>query len=165
MLGDDILPLLKRHDWRACHALLDRTALVADRSDPAAVPYWRAVVLEEEGRDDEAFEVLEKSRDEFSSKCLPDYLRAKILAPKGRLREAVAILREAPILKEFPRFPALAREAAYYYCLFLTEADETPPPEVLAIIPEDFETLNEGRFVGKTDLLDRMRRMKGAPQS
>jgi tetratricopeptide (TPR) repeat protein len=161
-LRDDILPLLKRSDWRACHVLLDQAAAAGDDSDRKSIDYWRAVVLQREGRNDEALSLLQKTRGDFSPKCLPDYLRAQILAQMGRLDEAVAVLRDAPILKEFPKFPALAREAAYYYCLFLIETGQTPPPDVLTIIPDDFKTLNDGRFVGKADLLDKMAHVKGA---
>src|ERR1700736_4182629 len=49
-LRDDILPLLKRSDWRACHVLLDQAAAAGDDSDRKSIDYWRAVVLQREGR-------------------------------------------------------------------------------------------------------------------
>ena len=53
-LRDEILPLIKRSDWRACHALLDQAAPQADGDDRASLAYWRAVVFEREGRDRDA---------------------------------------------------------------------------------------------------------------
>jgi hypothetical protein len=140
-IGDDIFPLLKLHDWRACHALLDGAAPGEDREERTSIVYWRAVVLQHEGQDGEALTLLNANRNDFNCKCLLDYMRATILNRIGRPQDALAILQTTPIDEEMDRFPGLARQAV--------------PAHLLTLIPDDYQTVNDKkRFVGKTDLLD-----------
>ena len=84
-------------------------------------------------------------------------MRAKILKRHGRSTEALDILRAAPIFEEIPQFPALAREAAYLKCTLLADQGESVAPQLLALIPNDFQTMDDHcHFVGKSDLLDRI---------
>jgi hypothetical protein len=71
-----------------------------------------------------------------------------------------------PIFEEIATFPALAREAAYFYCVLLAESGESVSPSLLALIPDDFQTMNEhDRFVGKSVLLDLIKEKKRAGAS
>ncbi len=117
-LRDDILPLVKQQNWQACRQLLDR-ATPSDNDERTSVVYWRAVVLQREGLDEDALTLLNSSRDEFECKCLPDYVRAKILSRLGRTHEAIALLGKAPIAAEAEQFPGIAREAAFLHCTML----------------------------------------------
>jgi len=154
-IRDDVFPLLKLHDWRACHALLDRAAPGEDREERTTIVYWRAVVLQHEGRDGEALTLLNANRSDFNCKCLPDCMRATILNRIGRPQDALAILQTTPIDEEMDRFPGLARQAAYLYCTLLAENGKVVPAHLLTLIPDDYQTVNDKkRFVGKTDLLD-----------
>jgi hypothetical protein len=156
-IRDDIFPLVKRTDWRACDALLDQASPGVSQVERKSLAYWRAVVYQHEGRDGEALDLINSSRGDFSCKCLPDYLSARILNRQGRHQEAVAVMRQAPIFEEIAQFPALALEAAYFYCGLLAQSRERAPPQLLALIPDDFQTMDEhSRFVGKGDLLDMM---------
>jgi hypothetical protein len=154
-IRDDIFPLVKRRDWPACHAALDRAAPGEDREERTSIVYWRAVVLQREGRDGDALTLLNSKRNEFNCKCLPDFMRAKILNRLGRPQDAIAILKTTPIDIERDRFPGLALEAAYLYCTLLAENGKAVPAQLLTLIPDDFQTMDDkSRFVGKTDLLD-----------
>src|SRR5437763_398032 len=104
-IRDDIFPLIKRRDWRACHALLDQASPGVNREERKSLAYWRTVVYEREGRDGEALDLLNSSRGDFSCKCLPDYLSAKILSRQGRHQEAAAVMGHAPIFEEIAEFP------------------------------------------------------------
>jgi hypothetical protein len=152
-IRDDILPLLKQHNWEACHTLLDGAA-PNDDDERSSVTYWRAVVLQSEGLDKQALALLQAKRDEFACKCLPDYKIANILNRLGRPQEAIATLSKTPIFAEAEQFPGLAREAAYLYCTLLAENGGKIPPDVLSFIPDEFQTLDDkNRIMDKGDLL------------
>jgi hypothetical protein len=154
-IRDDIFPLIKRRDWPACHAVLDRAAPGPDREERTSIVYWRAVVLQREGRDGDALTLLNANRNDFECKCLPDYMRAKILDRLGRPQDAIALLQTARIDEEMDRFPGLALEAAYLYCTLLAENGKVVPTHLLTLIPDDYQTMDDkSRYVGKTDLLD-----------
>src|SRR5579883_3009390 len=162
-IRDDIFPLVKRRDWQACHKLLDNATPV-DNDERTSIIYWRAVVLEDEGRNDEALSLLNLSRNDFNCKCLPDYMSAKILKRLGRPQDAIAILSESPILAEAEQFPGLAREAAYLYCTLLAESGAIVPEGLLDLIPDSFQTMDDKyRVVGKADLLDLINRRPKTP--
>ena len=64
------------------------------------------------------------------------------------------MLSQTPIIAEAEQFPGLVRETAYLYCTLLAENDGTIPSNVLALIPDDFKTINDkSRVVTKADLI------------
>jgi hypothetical protein len=64
------------------------------------------------------------------------------------------MLSRTPIIAEAEQFPGLARETAYLYCTLLAENGGTIPSNVLALIPDDFKTINDkNRVVTKADLI------------
>jgi hypothetical protein len=85
------------------------------REERVSIAYWRAVVLQREGSNGEALDLLNSSRGEFFSKRLPDFLRAKILL----------------------RCPASAHEAAYNYSTLLAKNGGNVPPKLLALVQGD----------------------------
>jgi hypothetical protein len=80
--------------------------------------------------------------------------RAQLLRSLGRVSEAIAALRAAPMAQEVATFPGLAWEAAYFYCYLMIKKGEAPPKDLLDLIPDDFETVLDGRFIAKSNLVD-----------
>ncbi|HXT05564.1 MAG TPA: hypothetical protein VN715_01340 [Roseiarcus sp.] len=63
-------------------------------------------------------------------------------------------LRAALIAAEVETFPGLAWEAAYFCCYLMVKQGGAPPKDLLDLIPDDFETVLDGRFIAKSNLTD-----------
>jgi len=153
-LRDQIYPAHKAKDFDACHRIVDAASPRKDREERRSITYWRSAILEAEGRFTESMSVLEQGRADFCCSSSYANLKARLLVRLGRSPEAIAVLQSAPIVDEHETYPALALEAAYDLCALLIESGQPAPADLLALIPDDFITMNDQkRFVGKSDLL------------
>lgn len=152
-LRDDVFALYKAHDWDACHKRLDEAEPGSSREERLTIAHWRSGVLQRQGRYQEALGVVDARRGEFFTQCGILSERATILCLMGRFAEALDTLRGAPFGEEIDTFPGMTYEAIFLYCWLLKGNGRQPPPNLIAALPDDFETmLYDNRFVSKADL-------------
>ena len=155
-IRDQIYPVYKSRDFAACNRILDTVSPGKDREEWHSITYWRSTILEAEGHFNDALVVLEHGREGFDCRSLYAFMTTQLLVRLGRTAQAISVLKSAPIVAEHERFYGLTLEAAYYLCSLLIGSGQQSPAEILAIIPDDFITMDcAKRFVGKSDLLRR----------
>lgn len=140
-------------DIEACKRLLDEHSPGMDREERYSVAYWRAVLLDREGQYAAALDVLNAAASDFNCRSGLALQKARLLRSLGRVSEAISMLEDAPVAEEVATFPGLAWEAAYFCCFLLVKRGEAPPQDLLDLIPDDFETLLDGHFLAKSNLL------------
>jgi len=151
---DQIYRAYKLNDFNACYRILNAAAPGKDREERNSITYWRSTILKAEGRFTEALSALEEGHVDFDCASLYSLMKARLFVRLGRSPEAIAVLQSAPVVDEHETYPALTLEAAYYLCALLIESGQPAPADLLALIPDDFITMNDQkRFVGKSDLL------------
>jgi len=153
-LNDQIYGILRTQGAEACQRFLDERAPGQDSDDRRTIASWRAILLGHENRNAEAVDVLNAANADFRCRSSFALQKAQFLRGLGRIPEAIATLKAAPITEEVATFPGLAWEAAYFCCYLMKKQGETPPPDLLDLIPDDFETMLDGRFLSKSNLLD-----------
>jgi hypothetical protein len=152
-LNDQIFTIYRRHGAATCQRFLDEHAPGKDREERRSLAHWRVVLLEKDGQYATALDVVNAGASDFNSQSLLAFEKARLLRGLGRVDEAIATLQAAPISEEVATFPGLAWEAAFFCGYLLVSQGEPPPQDLLDLIPDDFETMVDGRFVGKGDLV------------
>jgi hypothetical protein len=152
-LGDQIFALYRSQGAQSCQRLLDERSPGKDQEERRSIAYWRAFLLERDGRYSEALAVLDAAAADSNSQSLLALKRAELLRSLGRVSEAIATLRSAPIAQEVATFPGLAWEAAYFCCYLVANEGKPPPKDLFDLIPNDFETMIDNRFLNKSDLV------------
>ena len=153
-LDEKFSRLFRSGNPTACNQLLDESPPGRNQEEKHSIAYWRAVLLDHEGRHAEALAVLNASASGFNCQSLFALKKAEVLRSLDRILEAIAALRAAPIAQEVATFPGLAWEAAYFCCYLMAKQGEAPPKDLLDLIPDDFETVLDGRFIAKSNLTD-----------
>lgn len=116
--------------------------------------YWRSLVLQKEGKCEDALRALDHSRGDFFTQCGYRLFRGRILYRMGKFADAIETLRTPPFGAEIGTFPALTYEAIFLYCYLLKKSGREPPPNLVAALPDDFGArFYERRRLTKTDLL------------
>lgn len=152
-IRDEVMPHVRNEDWPKVHEVLDAARQNGDANDRASIAFWRGESLAMEKRYEEALEALIALRGDFHCKSLVDTMRAKVLAHLGRHDEALATTAQAVANGEDAAFPGLAREAKFYRCLYLAQAGEDPPSELMDALPDDYRSMDlADRFITKRDI-------------
>jgi hypothetical protein len=151
--SEDMFALIKTHDWKACHRRIEQEEPGKDQRARFSIAYWRSVVLQYEGHNEAALKTLDDARDDFFSRCAFAYFRAEILCRMGKFAEAIDALRAVPFGTELDTFPGLTYEAIFLYCYLLRKSGREAPANLLAALPDDFETqMYNGKFMSKDDV-------------
>jgi tetratricopeptide (TPR) repeat protein len=136
---DKLFELMRRKDWSAAHAMLDENEL-ASRDEPT-VAHWRAVVLREEGRYEEALQYLADNLHRFHCKTSAFRKRAELLRKLGSQAAALEEIEKAPFDSEIEDHWALVVDAKYFRLYLMVETGLPIPPEQWAEIPDDYISL------------------------
>ena len=150
---DKFFALYRTGDLAACNRLLDEHSPGRDQEGRHSIAYWRAVLLDREGRPAEALDVLNAASADFNCRSGFTLQQAQLLRNLGRIPDAIATLEAAPIMQEVATFPGLAWEAAYFCCYLIVKQGDAPPRDLLDLIPDDFETMLDGQFLAKSNLV------------
>ncbi|RBP05701.1 hypothetical protein DFR50_13464 [Roseiarcus fermentans] len=151
---EDIFTLVKSHDWEACHKRIDEEEPGLSREQRASIAHWRSAVLVWQGRYEDALRIIDASKADAFTECGRLWDRAQILCRMGKFAEAIETLRGAPFGSEIDAFPGMTYEAIFLYCRLLIRCGREPPPNLLAALPDDFDTFTyDRRFMSKADLL------------
>jgi hypothetical protein len=152
-LNDQIFALVRAEGPASCLRFLDEHGPGRNSEERRVIAHWRAAFLANEGQNDTALRVLGAAASDFTCRSSFALQKARILRGMGRVPEAIATLRAAPIAQEISTFPALALEAAYFCCYLMLKQGEAPPRDLLDLIPDDFETVVDDRFIAKNNLV------------
>jgi hypothetical protein len=153
-LSEDMFALAKTHDWQACHRRIDEEGPGDDQQSRFSLAYWRSLVLQGEGKYEDALRVLDHSRGDFFTQCGYRLFRGRIFYHMGKSAQAIEALRDAPFGEEIDTFPGITCEAIFLYCYLLKKSGREPPPNLIAALPDDFGTrFYERRRLTKADLL------------
>ena len=153
-LNDQIFALVRAEGPASCLRFLNEHGPGRNREDRRVVAHWRAAFLAKEGRNDAALKVLDAAAADFPCKSSFALQKARILTNLGRVSDSIATLRSAPIMQEVATFPGLAWEAAYFCCYLIVKQGDAPPRDLLDLIPDDFETMLDGQFLAKSNLVN-----------
>lgn len=154
-LNDEIFSRVRSQGPEACLRFIDAQPPGRNGDDRRTLASWRARLLSQSGRYSEALDALSSAQADFNSKSGFAWRKAELQAKLGLVDQAISTLKEAPIVSEISAFPGLAWEAAYYCCHLTKLRGEAPPRDLLNAIPQDFETMIDGRALDKNNLLDR----------
>ena len=152
-LNDQIFALVRAEGPASCLRFLDEHGPGRNGEDRRVIAHWRASFLAKEGRNDAALKVLDAATADFTCQSSFALQKARILTNLGRISDAIATLKAAPIAEEVATFPGLAWEAAYFCCYLVAKQGDAPPRDLLDLIPNDFETMLDGKFLAKSNLV------------
>jgi hypothetical protein len=152
-----IIDFLHEKDWAAAHAMLDEN----ESADPneATVAHWRAVVLRDEGRCEEALQYLADNLYRFDCKSGVFHKRAELFHQMGNDSAALVEIEKAPLDSEMEDHWALVVDAKFFRLYLMTQAGLPISLDQWMEIPDDYISLMPtGERVSKGQLTAMSRR-------
>ena len=148
-----LIDLIRSKDWPAAHAMLDENEL-ADPGE-SAVAHWRAVLLRDEGRNEEALQYLAANMHRLDCKTNAFRNRALLFHKMGQPAAALAEIEKAPFDSEIEDHWALVMEGKFFRLYLMASAGLPIAPEPWAEIPDDYislmptgERVSKGQLIG-----------------
>ncbi|MDR3407064.1 MAG: hypothetical protein P4L68_01035 [Methylovirgula sp.] len=150
-----IQKLMREKAWSPVYALLDDARDQAiTREDKARETYWRSIALKNQGRYQEAIDLLRKDGTLFNSQCLPLKIIAEVLERMGDDQGALRELSMAPIEQEMEDFYGLAIDTKFLYFYLLAKIGDRSVLNRLSEIPDDYRHITMGgKFLTKADVV------------
>jgi tetratricopeptide (TPR) repeat protein len=137
-----LIDLIRQKDWPSAHSILDK----AEMTDPGEsnIAYWRAVVLRDEGRHDDALCYLADNLGRFTCKTNAFHQCAWILHELGNDKAALAEIEKAPLDSEIEDYWALVMEAKFFRLYLMAKNNLSLSEDQMSEIPDDYISLMPG---------------------